>query len=444
MEKAMFGISREPGTYVPSPDFDKRHDFNEGIKSKINNEKETLIFRFDDLEAFNQSFEHIVHEKKETFVTNEFNKIVHPGFKEYLRKLQLGFKEESSKRLIECAQCGDINGVLNALKDNADINYVDPDLGTSLMIAAEKGNLKLVNVLLETPGIYLNINSPLNALHLAAGNIGKGGDHGDIVLKLLTIPNQNLNNHSVDYWRKLVSTKLLHSLCKLDQVEDKSYLKSIKKLIQEGADVNFIVDQHETTRKSLFGLSSPFTEGFSTLNYAAMYGKSETVKLLLTAPSVNVTHGRNVGRYHQKFNIQNSFYYAAEASSLETMKYLLKHLSTNIMTKSYKKDLEKIRQDCLELPLIKASMMGHTNIVQELLCFPGININCCSDNGVTPLQNAIYYGHIETVRVLLLDPRLIPTMTNDGGETNAMKYAKQNGHKEIVKLLKNSILFTME
>ena len=114
------------------------------------------------------------------------------------------------------------------------------------------------------------------------------------------------------------------------------------------------------------------------------------------------------------------------------------------MTKSYKKDLEKIRQDCLELPLIKASMMGHTNIVQELLCFPGININCCSDNGVTPLQNAIYYGHIETVRVLLLDPRLIPTMTNDGGETNAMKYAKQNGHKEIVKLLKNSILFTME
>ena len=459
-------------TFVPSPfhsisSFDQAHDTRCSSSAKD-------IFTWNDLMAFNRLEEQIVgtKEEKNRFRHQQYNSRMHPGFIEYLKKFSnQEFNETASQKLIDCAQHGDTNGVLNALKQNADINYKHANpynfVGTALMVAADRGDTKLVEILLAVPGIDLNINSPSNALFLAAGKIGKdkfgksggkGKGHSDIVLKLLSIPNQDLNYQTIDYWQRLVSTRLLHGLvCQNDDRdesksnsvgEDKDYLQSIQKLIQEGADVNFIEDEHETTRTSIMG-KSPFTSGFSTLMFAAMHGKSETVKLLLTVPDVNVFHGKNCSV--KKYNNQNAFFYAVESDSTETLESLLAHLATNCMSRSSNSiAVKKIQRDCLELPLIKASMMGHTTMVQLLLAFKpwwdiyrimGVDINCFTDNGVTPLQNAVYYGHIETVQVILRDHRLVP-MTNNGDtscflEMKAFELAKKQGHTEILEMLKN-------
>jgi hypothetical protein len=68
----------------------------------------------------------------------------------------LGMDVPQTGSLIQAAQQGDVRQVRDLLAQGADVNAMDQSGKTALMIAAGKGDLGMVNVLLKAPGIDLN------------------------------------------------------------------------------------------------------------------------------------------------------------------------------------------------------------------------------------------------------------------------------------------------
>ena len=83
-------------------------------------------------------------------------------------------------------------------------------------------------------------------------------------------------------------------------------------------------------------------------------------------------------------------------------------------------------------PIESAAWTGHNNAVRFLLD-RSADVNAASHNGTTALMAAAYHGHVETVK-LLLAAGANPNAERD--EDTALKFAKEQGHGEIVASLR--------
>ncbi|CAG2235840.1 unnamed protein product [Mytilus edulis] len=83
-------------------------------------------------------------------------------------------------------------------------------------------------------------------------------------------------------------------------------------------------------------------------------------------------------------------------------------------------------------PLCMASQEGHTQIV-KLLLERNPNVDLCDEEGFTPLIIACIYNHISIVQLLLKHKPNINAQTDDGG--SALYFSAQNGNVDITKLL---------
>jgi uncharacterized protein len=97
--------------------------------------------------------------------------------------------------------------------------------------------------------------------------------------------------------------------------------------------------------------------------------------------------------------------------------------------------------------LTVAALDGHADIVQALLS-AGADVNArlsnmsvSQDNRGTPLMFAAMLGHVDVVRVLLAAGADVHAV-NAGGDT-ASSLAAENGHQDIVQLLKSASLATL-
>ena len=85
--------------------------------------------------------------------------------------------------------------------------------------------------------------------------------------------------------------------------------------------------------------------------------------------------------------------------------------------------------------LFGAAYLGQTNIVEELLRRPDINVNLAMDDGATPLYVAAQEGHVKVVELLLarnginVNPAKLPE------NASPLMIAVQRGYPEVVKLL---------
>ena len=85
--------------------------------------------------------------------------------------------------------------------------------------------------------------------------------------------------------------------------------------------------------------------------------------------------------------------------------------------------------------LCGAAYLGQTNIVEELLRRPDINVNLAMDDGATPLYIAAQEGHVKVVELLLarnginVNPAKLPE------NASPLMIAVQRGYPEVVKLL---------
>ena len=187
----------------------------------------------------------------------------------------------------------------------------------------------------------------------------------------------------------------------------------VERILKEGADPNFI-------RKS---------NNLSALSYAVWKRYSEVLnifKIFLNDPRTDVNKGDRNGITPLMSICDDS---VSEEVGVQLISLLLKHTQIQIN----KKDNIFSKFTALHY----ACILGRSKCVKALIEDDRIHINITDRYGQTPLYRAVYFGHLEVVKVLLSSSDIDPNILT-WGETPLHK-AHVFGQKEIMKeLLKDN------
>ncbi|KAF0683085.1 Aste57867_24865 [Aphanomyces stellatus] len=273
-------------------------------------------------------------------------------------------------------------------QSGCDINAKDGELNTPLMLAARKGRLEIVQLLLERPDLH-DIN--------LGGNLGRSA---------------------------------LHESCMEGHESVVTFL-----LAQSGCDINAKDGNRNTP-----------------LMLAAWKGRLEIVQLLLERPDIHdINLGGNGGRsaLHQACMEGHesvvTFLLAQSGCDINAKD---RELNTPLMLAAWKGRLE-IVQLLFERPdihdinlggnggrsaLHQACMEGHESVVTFLLAQSGCDINAKDRNQNSPLIHASMEGHLAVVRRLIaFDGNDITAFGSDN--KRAIDWAIEKNHFDVVHAL---------
>jgi len=192
--------------------------------------------------------------------------------------------------------------------------------------------------------------------------------------------------------------RFLESDLPLHRAIQKGDANEVKKLIEEGSDVN-----------------AKDSSDRIPLGYAAQKGNMEIVQLLISA-------GADVnGKGHDD---QVPFVWASETGHLDIAKLLI--LEGTDVTAT-----DNGGSTCL----IWAAWKGRTELIQMLLD-RGADINAKDNKGGTALHDAVRGGHKETVELLIAEGADVNALSTDSG--TPLEIAIHKGREEIAELLRNA------
>lgn len=295
----------------------------------------------------------------------------------------------------------------------ANVNITDTDNVTTLYKAACNGKTQCVKLLLAAPGINVNkTRYTTSPLYEAAYN-----GHKECVKLLLNAPGIDIRE-----WNQISIAVLQNDL------------NSVKELILSGTDVN---------KEDL--------NGETPLYWAARYGLTECVRLLLAAPGIDVN--KEGGKYDM-----TPLCAAAKNGHTECVRLLLTTpgIDVNKEGEFDKTPLceaaEEGHTECLKLLLaapgidvnkadfagktpLCCAIRGKTECVKLLLAVPGINVNQADKSGITPLQLAAKFGLAECLKLLLSSPDIDVNLAVAPYGIIPLKLAAYEGHTECVRLL---------
>ena len=182
----------------------------------------------------------------------------------------------------------------------------------------------------------------------------------------------------------------------LIEASKRGELDMVKKLIQEGTNVNHADNNN----------------GYTPLIFASLSEHLEIVKYL-------AEHGANV---NQADNIGTTpLIWASRAGHLEIVKYLVEHGANVNYATNYG-----------YTPLIMASETIHFEVIKYLVEH-GANLNHSTNNGNTPLIFASQYGHLEIVKYLVEHGANVNQASMNGD--TPLIWANRYGWDDIVKYL---------
>lgn len=96
-----------------------------------------------------------------------------------------------------------------------------------------------------------------------------------------------------------------------------------------------------------------------------------------------------------------------------------------------------MRQD--EEQILLASNVGDLALIQRtMINSPSVDLNCCAENGATPLCCSSYHGHIHVVRFLVSRSALVDKRSSDSYSVTPLYAASQEGHYDVVRFLVES------
>ncbi len=241
-----------------------------------------------------------------------------------------------------------------------DLNCENSWDGTPLNIAIQHGHLKTVKLLATSPGI--DVNRRKEQIGISPFGSAVEAYHKEMVQFLMRVPKIKIGNYS----------ELELAIFKGDTAEVKRILTEQKPNINKKTELENNADN----------------SGGTPLIYAAGFGHTDIVKLLLEQPNININ----------------------------------------------------IIDDNGISALTAAAMHGHVDIMTILLQRPEIIINRQYHSrqhheGKNPLPYAAKNGHSEAVRLLVNIPEIVEEKIEENGE--ALYLAAENGHSEVVRLLVN-------
>ena len=165
-------------------------------------------------------------------------------------------------------------------------------------------------------------------------------------------------------------------------------------------------------------VNSVDNEGRTVIYTAAREGHAECVKLLLSAPGVDVNMATKDG--WTPLNV------AASGGHAECVKLLLSAPGV---------DVNRAEKSSGNTPLYCAVKEKHYKCVEALLSSPETDVNAVDKYGYTVLQVAASAGDAECVR-LLLNLSKIPIDLYKGSGNTPLISAELNHHEECVRLLR--------
>ncbi|KAG2006936.1 ankyrin repeat domain-containing protein 50 [Coprinopsis cinerea AmutBmut pab1-1] len=266
-----------------------------------------------------------------------------------------------------------VNELLNS--PGVDVNAASKTGWTALMLASRHGHSRTVRRLLQAHGINVNAVSDKGwtALMLAAEN-----GHDVVVSQLLQVHGINVNAATSDGWTALMYAS------------------------QRGR--NGVVAQ--LLRCHGIAINAAISNGWTALMLASGYGHDGVVRQLLQMHGVDVNATANTG--------WTALMYALQKGYGGVVQQLLRFHGTKVN--------------------VLASQNGHEVVVKQLLQFNGIDANSANNNGCTALMYASHNGHEEVVSLLLQFPGIdVNSVTNEGW--TALMYASQKGGDGVVKQL---------
>jgi len=197
-------------------------------------------------------------------------------------------------------------------------------------------------------------------------------------------------------------------------------IERVKLLISEGADVNV-----------------KNNDGQTPLHYAARKGHKEIVELLL-AHGADVNIGADYNRTAAEFAMQSNHreivqLLVSKGADISPLHFAL-YMKDETKARSLIEGGDDVsrRTPYGTTPLDRAVVAGFKDIV-ELLIAKGADVNAKDNWDWTPLHSAVY-GDKEIVELLIA--KRANVNARNGGSRTPLWYAQEEGHTEIVELLR--------
>jgi ankyrin repeat protein len=337
----------------------------------------TFNYNKDDRINFGTFFINFCKEQNKVIKNFLTNKIIN------IQNINLGILNSKDEAGNTCLHIAIIIGNLIKLqefikKKIVDINVINNERNTPLILASKLGHCDCVKFLIEKGADINHTNNGYSPLEFASIN-------GHVECVNFLIEKSEKINPNYKYFKE--KSMIIVSMY--------GKFECLKSLIDKCGDINY-VDKDD---------------GNTSLSWASINGHIECVKLL-------IEKGAIVNYSNYGFS---PLLYASSNGHIECVKYLIE--------KGAKIDHANKNGDT---SLISASSNGHIECVKFLI-EKGANINHSRNNGDTSLIIAIISDHIECVKLLIEKCANINHAT-DNGDTSLIK-ASISGCIECVKLL---------
>ena len=294
------------------------------------------------------------------------------------------FEENDMKKFFWACLSGDFEYFKN-LAEVVDVNKKDPFGSSGLHMAAQEGNLEIVEWIIQNGGdVNIQCSEKTTPLHTAA-------QRG--FLKIV----ESLIKNGADIDAKAIenNTTPLMAAVECDNIEIAMYL------IKIGADID-----------------SATKDGWTPLHLASVKGFFELVEYLI-AKEANINAKGKLG--------ETPLHVALQHDQNKIIEYLIEKGA----------DVNSVCWFKKWAPIHAASMCRSPSNV-ELLIKNGANIEAKTDEGSTPLLLASQIGHLEMVKCLVQLGAQVNTIANVppcGKDVSPLWLAQDCGHNDVVKYL---------
>ncbi len=315
----------------------------------------------------------------------------------------------------------------------------------ALIDACQKGNLEAIKDLYAQG---MDLCTP-NLLDNSAVVLACAYGHADVVAYMLSLPGMresvgiDTGNYlvwgHVDQHKHLQVLKLLVDAGASQRANPKQKFAVLRMAIQAGYRevVSYLLSLPEMREDAVINYLSENDKEYSLIFSACVHGQLDVIHLLVKA-------GANLS--DENFKIHTAFYKAIEKGHAGVVDYLLKlnsggeqgqisdqlDLEDTLLFACEKGHLEVVKlliqaganlfekNEGQENILSRAIVSGNASLVRYLLALDGMLdpmvINAVSESGYTPLLQAIFYGNLDIVK-LLMRAGANPLVTDENGDT---------------------------
>eukprot|EP01083_Nonionella_stella_P004597 13364_1 len=393
------------------------------------------------------------------------------------------------RRLLSVSQSGDVNkpdtegfiplnvaaerGNVEAVKllldhPKIDVNTVDDSERTPLFSALVRGNTKLFRLLLKSPKVDVNV-TPSAGDYYGQTPLGYAVAHGldKIVGLLLQHPKIDVNaidrngstllNSAVAF----VQVEIVRLLLEKPEIDVNKSSNgwnplSLAAMVGSAEIVNLLLKDTRIDANKVSKNRRP------ALCWAALNGNIEIVRILLENPKVTMTETVEFG----ECVIASPLYCAVNNGHFEIVRLLMENPNVvdakkwcnhllECAIKAVSKHTQNIRHTIgnLGVSVSETNVFGvnlpnscafrkirdDMNIIRFLLKYPKINVNAVNDRGMSVLITAALRGQTNVVRVLLENEKLNIHAMDKDGKTARMR-AVDNGKFQIMAMLDAEIV----